>query len=132
MALQYGAELRDALLNYIVPTVGASAKLRMYDGTLPETCEADPKGILLVEFDLPKKWLGQAQDGLIAKAGTWRAQAGAAGTAKYWRIYDASGMVCHLQGDIGEGSYQIAFDNPSLKQNQTLNVTDFILDGGNF
>ena len=105
MSLQYSTALRNAQLDAIETAIGTTPKLRIYSGAVPANCAASiGASAVLVEEDLPSDWMGAASSASKAKAGTWSAAgAAAAGTgtaATYYRIWDAAGTTCFIQGTI--------------------------------
>jgi hypothetical protein len=134
MALNYSTTLRNNQLDQVEATVGASAKLYIYQGTKPTSCaDSDGANTLLATLDLPSDWMAAASSGSKAKAGTWQGTGGAAGTAGYFRIRDSGGTTCHLQGSItatADGG-DMTLDNTSIASGQTITVTGFTLSAGN-
>lgn len=67
-------------------------------------------------------------------SGTWQdTSADATGTAGYFRIYDSSGTVCHMQGDVTVtgGGGKMTVQNVSFAAGQSFTVTGFTLTAGN-
>ncbi|TMV35942.1 hypothetical protein FGG78_44040, partial [Thioclava sp. BHET1] len=86
MGFQFSTAARNAALDAIETTAGASAILKIFNGTLPSNCAAADSGTTLVTMALPADWLADAADGSKAMSGTWQELAAdAAGTAKYFR-----------------------------------------------
>lgn len=137
MALKYSETLRNAQLDAIETTVGATPKLRLYSGAAPANCAAAATGSLLWEEDLPADWMAAAASGSKAKSGTWSAAGlAAAGTgtnAGYYRVYDSTGTTCHIQGTvtITGGGGEMTMDNPNIAENQVITVNTFAIDAAN-
>ena len=110
MAIQLSTAVRDARANAIETTIGTAPILRIYDltGAAPANCAASISGIatLLAEMTLPSDWLGASSSGAKAIAnGPWSdASANGTGTADFFRIWDAAGTTCHMQGTVGQGT----------------------------
>lgn len=97
MALQLSTAIRDARLNAIEQTVGASPILEIRSGPLPADCAAADAGVVLASMALPADWMAAASNGSAAKNGVWEdAAANANGLAGHFRI--KAGATCHLQG----------------------------------
>src|SRR5688572_19369574 len=103
MALQLSDAVRNARLDAIESTVGASPSLEIRSGAAPANCAAADAGTVLATIALPSDWMAAAASGSKAKSGTWQdASADNTGTAAHFRI--KQGGTCHLQGTVGQGS----------------------------
>lgn len=101
MALRYSTALRNARANLLPTVAGASPLFRYYTGSAPASCAAAATGTLLAELTLPSAWLAAAASGVAAQNGVWTTAAAlATGTPGYFRIYDAAGVTCHIQGTV--------------------------------
>jgi hypothetical protein len=132
MAIQLSEEVRNARLDAIEVTTGASAKLKIRSGAAPANCAAAESGTVLGTFDLPSDWMAAAASGAKAKSGTWEETAAdAGGTAEHFRLYKTDGSTCVLQGTVGQGSGDLSLDNTTIVLGQTITVTAFTLTDGN-
>lgn len=133
MSLQYSVTLRNNQLSQLPTTVGASPLLRLYTGAPPANCAAAEAGTKLLELTLPSTWTAAASGGTIAKAGTWTGAGLASGTAGYFRLYDAAGTTCHMQGTVTAtgGGGDMTMDNPSIAPGQNETVNTFSVSAGN-
>lgn len=137
MAIQYSVTLRNNQLDQIESTTGASAKLRLYSGSMPANCAATATGTLLVEMSLPSDWMSAASSGAKAKLGTWSgtgtAGAGTGTSAGYFRITDSGGTTTHMQGTvtITGGGGDMTLDNTNIAQSQVVTVNSFQVTAGN-
>ena len=133
MAIQFSVAVRNARLDVVETTIGASPKLRILTGAKPADCAAAQTGTQLVEVTCPADWLNAASGGQKTLAGVWTATAGASGTAGYYRITDSSGTVCHEQGTITAtgGGGDMTVDNTSIANGQTVTVTTKTFTEGN-
>lgn len=138
MTIQLSVAVRNARLDSIETTAGASAKLRLYSGAQPADCATAASGTLLCEMALPADYMNAAATGSKTKLGTWSGTgAAAAGTgtaAGYFRIVDTAGTTCHMQGKVGatgDGTADMTLDNVSIAQNQTVTVNSFTLTDAN-
>ena len=125
MAIQLSTAVRDARANAVETTIGTAPILRIYDltGAAPANCAASISGIatLLAEMTLPSDWLGASSSGAKAIAGgPWSdASANGTGTADFFRIWDAAGTTCHLQGTVGQGTGDLQLVNTSITATST-------------
>ncbi|HWA60860.1 MAG TPA: hypothetical protein VG939_05770 [Caulobacteraceae bacterium] len=133
MAVQLSTAVRNARLDQVETTIGAAPLLRIHTGAMPADCAAAASGTKLVEITLPSDWMAGASGGSKSKSGTWSAAAVATSTGGYWRIYDASGSTCHLQGTVTAtgGGGDMTLDNTSITSGQTVTVTTFTLTDAN-
>lgn len=132
MSIQFSTAVRDARLDAIENTVGASPILKIWTGAPPANCAAADTGTLLDTMTLPAEWMANATSGSKSLSGSWTSSAAASGTAGYFRIYDGSG-TCHIQGTItasGGGGDMIA-SSVSLTLGDTETVTQFMLSDAN-
>lgn len=133
MAVQLSVAARNARLDAIETTVGTTPKLQIRTGTAPADCAAADAGTLLAEMDLPSDWLGNAASGSKNIAGSWSVAAAATGVAGHFRVKNAAGSVCHLQGSVSApgGGGDMEIDNTSIASGQTVSVATFTLTDAN-
>jgi hypothetical protein len=132
MALQFSAAVRNARLDAIETTIGATAVLKIRSGSVPADCATADTGTVLATLTLPSDWMAAASGGSKAKSGTWQdTSADATGTAAHFRIYDSGGTVCGLQGTVGVGSGDLQVDSVSFTAGQSFSITGFTITDGN-
>lgn len=134
MAILLSTLVRNARLDAIEATIGASGKLKVLTGAMPANTAAADTGTVVATIDLPADWMGNASGGSKAMSGTWAdASADAAGTAGYFRIYASDGTTCHLQGSVSAtgGGGDMTLDNVVFAAGQNFQVTSFVLTDGN-
>lgn len=137
MAIQYSVAVRNAQLDVLETTIGASAKLNLYSGAKPADTAAAATGTQLLEIALPADWMDAASGGTKLKAGVWTgtglAGAGTGTTAGYFRIVDNAGTTCHVQGTVTVtgGGGDITLDNTSIAHNQSVTINGFAVTAGN-
>lgn len=133
MAVQYSVAVRNAMLDSIESTTGASAKLQIRTGAQPANCAASASGTLLAEIDLPSDWMAAASGGTKGLAGSWSEAAIATGTAAHYRIVDNAATTCHEQGSVTAtgGGGDITLDNTSIASGQTITITSKTITAGN-
>lgn len=99
MAFQFDVASRNAALDAIETTIGASPTLEIRSGAPPANCAAADTGTVLATMALPSDWMGNASAGSKALSGTWQdLSADAGGIAGHFRI--KSGATCRMQGLI--------------------------------
>lgn len=131
MALQYSQGVVNAKMDAIETTISTAPLFRLYTGSVPATCATAASGTQLCSFALPSDWLGTSSAGVKSKAGTWSGSGSAAGTAGYFRILDAAGTTCHMQGTADTSGTDVILDNAVIAVSQTITVNTFTLTGAN-
>jgi len=134
MALQYSVAVRNARLDAVEATIGASAVLKIRTGAAPANCAAADSGDVLATLALPADWMAAASAGTKAKSGTWEdTAADDDGTAAHFRLYASDGTTCHAQGTvtITGGGGDMTVDNTDFATGQPFEVTSFTLTAGN-
>lgn len=131
MALQFSTAARNASLDAIEATIGASPTLELRTGAPPANCAAADSGTVVATLPLPSDWMAAASGGAKAILGTWQdAAADAAGTAGHFRV--KAGATCHMQGTVTAtgGGGDLTLDNPALAVGQQVTITAFTLTAG--
>ena len=134
MALQFSVAVRNAMLDAIESTTGATAILRLRTGAPPATCATADSGTIVAEMTLPADWMAAASGGTKALSGTWQdLSANAAGTVAHFRIYDSAGTTCHAQGTvtITGGGGDMTLDNNVLALAQQVTITSYTYTAAN-
>lgn len=134
MALQYSVAVRNARLDVVESTIGASAVLKIRTGAAPASCATADAGTVLATCNLPSDWMAAASSGTKAKSGTWEdTSADATGTAAHFRLYASDGTTCHAQGTVTAtgGGGDMTVDNVSFASGQAFSITGFTLTAGN-
>ena len=132
MALQLSVAVRNARLDAIETTIGATAVLKIFDGAKPANCAAADVGTELVVITCPADYFNPASAGAMTKLGTWEdTSADGTGTAQYFRLYESTAVTCHMQGDVGLSGSDLNLDNTSINATQQVTITTFTLTDGN-
>lgn len=136
MAVQLNVATRNARLDTIESTNGASCALEIRTGAQPATCATVGSGTVLATINLPADWLAAAAAGAKAIAGTWQdASADAAGTAAHFRIYNSQATkdntTCFMQGSVAASAADLNVDNVVFAAGQQFTITAFTLTDAN-
>lgn len=134
MALQYSTAVRNAKLDSIETTIGASAVLKIRTGAAPANCAAADTGSVLATCNLPADYMAAAAAGSKAKNGNWEdLAADADGVAAHFRLYANDGVTCHIQGSvtITGGGGNMTVDNTNFATGQEFTITGFTLNDNN-
>jgi hypothetical protein len=130
MTHRYSTALRNNQVAQIQTTVGSTGTLKIFSGAEPANCAAaDPSG-LLVTITLPATFL-TSTGGVTTLAGTWGANATGTGTAVCYRIYDATGTACQVQGTAAGAGSDLVLNNASIAVGQAVSVTSYAVTAGN-
>jgi len=134
MSLQLSTAVRNAVLNVVESTIGASPVLKIRTGSVPANCATADSGTVLATMTLPADWMSDASSGSKALSGTWQdSSADATGTAGHFRIYASDGVTVHAQGTItatGAGG-DMTLSSVSISSGQQVSITSFTLNAGN-
>jgi hypothetical protein len=129
MALAYSTTLRNAMLDAITSAAGASAKLRIYDGSRPAT--GGTATTLLAELTCNATFAPAASGGVLTlNSITQDASADATGTATWFRIVTSGGTFV-LDGNVGTSGSDLNLTTTSIVATQPVSVTSFVITEGN-
>jgi hypothetical protein len=132
MAVQLSVAVRNARLDAIETTIGASAVLKIFTGSPPVNCAAADSGTVLATINLPSDWMATASGGSKSKSGTWEdLSADNTGTAGHFRVYDSGVTICHIQGTVGTSGTDMTVNSTSFTAAQPFTVNSFTLTDGN-
>ena len=131
MSLQYSIPVSNARLDAIETSIGASAILKLWTGSIPADCDAADTGTKLAEFDLGAVWASPASAGAMVLTSLPLTGASIGdGILGYFRIYASDGVTCHIQGSIsetGDGG-DLTFDNTNVANLQAISINGFTID----
>jgi hypothetical protein len=129
MAIAYATTLRNAMLDEITAAAGASALLRIYDGSRPATGGAATT--LLAELTCNATFAPGAASGVLTlNAITQDSSANATGTATWFRITTSGGTFV-LDGNVGTSGSDLNLTTTSIVATQPVSVTSFSITEGN-
>ena len=129
MTLGYSTALRNAQLDQITSTVGASGFLRIYDGSRPAT--GGTATTLLAELTLNATFAPGASSGVLTlNAITADSSANATGTATWFRIV-TSGATFVMDGSVGTSGQDLNLSTTSIVSGATVSVTSATITAGN-
>lgn len=113
MALQYSTAARNGRADAVATAVGNAGKLRILTGSAPASCGAAETGTLLAEHTLGSPFAPAASGGVLSPTLPLNVNAGATGTAGYWRVL-TSGGTCVAQGTCGTSGADMNLNTTSL------------------
>lgn len=131
MALAYDVvSIRNVMLDSITTRAGASALLRIYDGTRPAT--GGTATTLLAELTCNATFAPAASGGVLTlNAITQDSSANATGTATWFRIVQSNGTTFVLDGNVGTSGSDLNLTTTSIVATQPVSVTSFVITEGN-
>ena len=134
MALLYDTvSIRNTMLDAITTRAGASALLRIYDGTQP--ARGGAATTLLAELTCNATFAPAAAAVLLTlNAITQDSSANATGTATWFRIVKADGTTFVMDGTISTvaaGTGDLQLTTTSIVITQPVSVTSFVITEGN-
>lgn len=134
MTLQLSVATRNAMLDSIEATIGASAVMKLRTGAAPANCAAADGGTVISTINLPADWMAAASGGSKALSGSWYdASADSSGTVAHFRIYASDGTTCHIQGTVTVtgGGGDMTLDNVGVAAGEPISITGFTLTAPN-
>jgi len=130
MALAYDVSIRNSMLDAITTRAGASALLRIYDGSRPATGGAATT--LLAELTCNATFAPSASSGVLTlNSITQDSSANATGTAAWFRIVKSDGTTFVLDGSVGTSGSDLNLTTTSIVATQPVNITSFVITEGN-
>jgi hypothetical protein len=130
MAIAYSSAIRNARMDAITTAAGASALLRIYDGTRPAT--GGTATTLLAELTCNATFAPGASGGVLTlNAITQDSSANATGTATWFRIVKSDGTTHVLDGSVGTSGSDLNLTTTSIVATQPVSVSSFVLTEGN-
>lgn len=133
MPVKYSVQVRNAMLDSIENTIGASPRLIFYTGSPPANTSSAATGTVIATMVLPADWMSAAASGIKSLQGTWTTTASNAGVVGHYRMWDSSVTTCHEQGTvtITGGGGDITLDNDNVAAGQTVTITSKTVTAGN-
>lgn len=131
MAIAYDAvSIRNVMLDAITTRAGASALLRIYDGTRPATGGAATT--LLAELTCNTTFAAAASSGVLTlNAITQDSSANASGTATWFRIVKADGTTFVMDGNVAASGSDLNLTPATIVAAQPVSVSSFVITEGN-
>jgi hypothetical protein len=126
MAAGYNTLLRNAQLDAITSFVGAGGKLRIYDGARPATGGATTN--LLAEFTLGSPFAPAASAATLSPTLPAAVNAGASGTATWFRVVKADGTTQCIDGSVGS---EMTLNTAAITSGLQVSVTGWTVTRGN-
>lgn len=132
MAIKLSTTCRNAMLDGITSTVGASGLLRIYDGSQPAgPGTAVSTQVLLAELTCNATFAPAASSGVLTlNSITQDSSANATGTASWFRI-TTSGGTAVIDGSVSTSGADMNLNSTSIVSGGTVSITSATLTAGN-
>lgn len=133
MALRMAVALRNSRLDQITSRAGASALLRIYDGTQPATGGTATN--LLAQLTCNATFAAAASSGVLTlNAISPATSAAATGTATWFRIVQSNGSTHVLDGTVSTvsaGTGDLQLDSTSIVLGGTVAISTAVINEAN-
>lgn len=131
MALAFDTvNIRNLMLDTITTRAGASAKLRIYNGTRPAT--GGTATTLLAELTCNATFAPAASGGVLTlNAIAPDTAADATSTATWFRIVKSDGTTHVLDGDVGTAGSDMNLNTTSIVTGANVSITTFTITAPN-
>ena len=130
MALAYSTAIRNARQDAITTAAGASALLRIYDGTRPAS--GGTATTLLAELTCNATFAPGSSTGVLTlNSITQDSSANASGTATWFRIVKSDGTTFVMDGNVGTSGSDLNLTTTTIVITQPVSVTSFVITEGN-
>jgi hypothetical protein len=130
MAIAYDVvSIRNVMLDAITTRAGASALLRIYDGSRPATGGAVTT--LLAQLTCNATFAPAAAAGVLTLNAITGANASASGTATWFRIVQSGGANFVLDGSVGTSGSDLNLTTTTIVSGQPVSVTSVVITEGN-
>jgi len=129
MTLGISTTARNGMLDALTTAVGASGKIRIYDGTRPAT--GGTATTLLAELPCSATFAPAASGGVLTlNAITSDTSADATATATWFRIL-TSGNTAVIDGSVGTSGADLNLNTTSIVAGATVAISSFTITAGN-
>lgn len=131
MTISIATATRNLALDRITTDIGASGRLRIYDGTPPANANAALSGNnLLADLPLSATFAPAASGGVLTASAITTTNAALSGTASFFRL-TTSGGTAVLQGSMGTSGQDLNMNTLAIVSGGPVAVSSFVLTAGN-
>lgn len=132
MALKLSATARTNQMTQLNTDIGASCKIRIYNGSRPANVGTAISGqTLLAELTGNASGFGTASAGdLTAAAITSDTAADASGTASWFRIFKSDGTTAVCDGDVATSGADLNLNTTTLVAGGPVAISSFVITAG--
>lgn len=131
MTISIATAQRNAALDALTSAIGASGRLRMYDGTPPASANAALSGNnLLADLPLSATFAPAASGGVLTANAITTTNAALTGTAAFFRL-TTSGGAAVIQGSMGLSGQDLNMNTLAIVAGGPVAVSSLVLTAGN-
>lgn len=131
MTISIATAQRNAALDALTSAIGASGRLRMYDGTPPANANTALSGNnLLADLPLSATFAPAASGGVLTANAITTTNAALTGTASFFRL-TTSGGAAVIQGSMGLSGQDLNMNTLSIVSGGPVAVSSLVLTAGN-
>lgn len=131
MTISIATAQRNAALDALTSAIGASGRLRMYDGTPPANANTALSGNnLLADLPLSATFAPAASGGVLTASAITTTNAALTGTASFFRL-TTSGGAAVIQGSMGLSGQDLNMNTLSIVAGGPVAVSSLVLTAGN-
>lgn len=125
MTIQYSPTHRTNAMSQLNTDIGINAVIKIFSGTPPATCATADSGTLGVTFAGNAANFGTVSAGVLTASAVASANASAAITAGYFRIYPAAATTTNAvtQGTCALSGADMILTNTNIASGQACNFT---------
>jgi hypothetical protein len=129
MTIGLATAVRNAMLDAITTQAGASALLRIYDGTRPATGGTATNK--LAELTCSATLGAASSGGVLTLNSITSASALLSGTATWFRLTKSDGTTVLMDGSVGTSGSDINLNSTAISSGATVSVTSGSITAGN-
>ena len=131
MTISIATAQRNAALDALTTAIGASGRLRIYDGTPPANANTALSGNnLLADLPLSATFAPAASGGVLTASAITTTNAALTGTASFFRL-TTSGGAAVIQGSMGLSGQDLNMNTLSIVAGGPVAVSSLVLTAGN-
>lgn len=129
MTIGLSTAVRNAMLDSITTQAGASALLRIYDGTRPATGGTATNK--LAELTCASVLAAASSGGVLTLNAITQAAALLSGTATWFRLVKADGTTVIMDGSVSTAGADVNLNSVAISSGASVSVTSGSITAGN-
>jgi hypothetical protein len=129
MALGFISGLRNARADAITTFAGTTAKLSIYSGTQPAT--GGTATTQLSQHTCNATFAPAASGGVLTLNAISNVNAGASGTASWFRLFKTDGTTIVMDGTVGTSGTDLVLNTTSIVNGGPVAISSVVLTEGN-
>lgn len=118
---------KNAALDTITASAGATATIKIYSGAVPADANAANSGSLLVSLPCSNPIAPAAASGTLTFSAITTTNASAGGTASYYRLFASDGTTTLAQGAVGTSGAELNLVSTTIANAQPVQITSLTI-----